>query len=791
MVARLRPIDDPARHPMKTWSLRLALAVLLPLAFFLLLEAGLRIGGFDRDTRFFIPDEQPGFLRTNPRYTELFFPASFGLKPLNFRVKKEKPAGSIRILVIGESAAMGVPEPGFSLSPQMKAYLESVLPDRQIEVLNLGVTAVNSHVIRHLARQAVELHPDLLVIYMGNNEVVGPFGPSSATTLGMPPLPLIRASIALRSTRSGQLLERLIGRAGAVGGKFREWRGMEMFAGHTVGAEDPRMEAVYGNFRSNLESILSVARSHGIRTVLSTVAVNVRDSSPFASLHHPSILAGDVEAWSGYFGKARLAEGREAQDEARDLLRKALEHSPQHADTHFLLARILEREGDANGARLHYLEALQWDALRFRADAEINSIIREVAAEYPEWCRLVDAANLLGADSGSSTNLPGRESFFEHVHLNWMGNYRLAALLASASVDLLGFGEPGGDDRLAWDYCANRIGLTDSGRAMMLMGMDGLASRPPFTGQMNHALDRKRLLSEIAAVNGLLAEPGRLQEDVERVEGALRAQPDDPFLHFHAATLNARIGKTRRALELSKELEQLEPPSPEQAVQRAYLLAELGRKREAEVLLLETAEESPYYFQTYSLLGALWADRSTIDRALSYFSDLVVRMPTSLGARHTYARLLDLSGNSPGAENQWLEILALVPDDEGALAPLVERRMRGGERSQAIRLMQRAFDYNPRSQANNARLVEVFDPVTSPEQSVVYLTALTESGPVGPAVFLQLADVLNRLGRSEESLVALYRARATAGESGQEELSRMIGEAIRAGRNPAPAIPGI
>ena len=158
-----------------------------------------------------------------------------------------------------------------------------------------------------------------------------------------------------------------------------------------------------------------------------------------------------------------------------------------------------------------------------------------------------------------------------------------------------------------------------------------------------------------------------------------------------------------------------------------------------------------------------------------------MRMPESLAARHTYARLLVAKGNGPEAENQWLEILAMVPDDEGALAPLVERRLREGEISQAIRLMEDAFATNPRSAANNSRLVRLFDPAVTPEKCAVYLTALTESGPVPPTVHLQLADVLNRLGRPEESLVALYGARDAAAAAGEADLRQKIEARIHSG----------
>lgn len=175
------------RGSARIWMARLALAVGAPLIAVSALEGGLRLSGFGHSPDLFINDEQPGFYRTNPNYTELFFPASFGQKPQNFRFPKSKPKDSVRIFVIGESAALGVPEEGFAIGPQLRAQLRHEHPGREIEVYNLGITAINSHVVRNVALQALRFEPDLLVIYMGNNEVVGPYGPGSTVAQGAPP----------------------------------------------------------------------------------------------------------------------------------------------------------------------------------------------------------------------------------------------------------------------------------------------------------------------------------------------------------------------------------------------------------------------------------------------------------------------------------------------------------------------------------------------------------------------------------------------------------------------------
>ena len=193
------------------WLSRCLLALAAPLAFALVLEGSLRLSGYGLVTDLFIPDDKPGYLRTNPNFTSAYFPEQFDIYPLNFRIARHKEPGHLRIFVLGESAVKGTPEPGFGFTSLLEAQLRSAYPDKRFEVYNLGIVAINSHVVYQAARQAAALEPDLFVVYMGNNEVVGPYGPGSVNLSNTPPLWMIRASVWLGGTRTGQLMKRLIG----------------------------------------------------------------------------------------------------------------------------------------------------------------------------------------------------------------------------------------------------------------------------------------------------------------------------------------------------------------------------------------------------------------------------------------------------------------------------------------------------------------------------------------------------------------------------------------------------
>ena len=61
----------------------------------------------------------------------------------------------------------------------MAAQLRSLFPNRDVEVVNTAMTSVNSHVVYQVAQTLPSESADVAVILMGNNEVVGPYGPGT------------------------------------------------------------------------------------------------------------------------------------------------------------------------------------------------------------------------------------------------------------------------------------------------------------------------------------------------------------------------------------------------------------------------------------------------------------------------------------------------------------------------------------------------------------------------------------------------------------------------------------
>src|SRR5271165_3070930 len=277
----------------KVWSTRIAAAILIPLGLLVLIEVGLRVFAVGYPTELTHPCTVHGHPAAcyNLFFPAPFFPPGMIKTPQAYAIPADKPQGTFRIFVLGESAAMGDPDPAYAFSRYLEVMLRQRFPKMNFEVVNTGSVAINSHVLLPIAKGLAKQRPDVFIICSGNNEVVGPYGPGTALTSSGINLSVIRSSIFLRSTRVGQLVTKL-------GTQKKEWGGMEMFLDKQLPASSPLMKPTYENFESNLRDTVAAARRSGATVLVSTVATNLKDCGPFASMHREGLSGADLASWS-------------------------------------------------------------------------------------------------------------------------------------------------------------------------------------------------------------------------------------------------------------------------------------------------------------------------------------------------------------------------------------------------------------------------------------------------------------------------------------------------------------
>jgi tetratricopeptide (TPR) repeat protein len=771
--------DRRLRASARVGIFRALLLVVVPAAIFLGLEGGLRLAGFGHSASFLIPDDQPGFYRTNPDFLGLFVPASFELRALNFRLAKKKPANTVRVFVLGESAVQGTPVPVFSFATQLRAQLRARYPGREVEVINAGIVAINSHVIYQIARDLAAFSPDVVVVYMGNNEVVGPYGPGCAYLSEMPPLWLIRLSVFVRSTRTGQLIAALVGKLAAHRKPPVEWGGMSMFVDSAVGGDDPRLEAVYRNLEANLRDIVRVAAGAGAKTILCTVVSNLKDCAPLLSRHRPGLSAPDLAAWQAAFARGRvewlLGEGAEAR---RDLS-EAWRLDPQYADTAFMLGSLELSAGEIAAARRHLMEAEHWDALRFRPDPRINDVIRNVAASHLGEVRLLDAAALLGSDPASTVPPAGRELLCEHVHFNWDGNYQMARWLAEGVETALFGDEPGRPPWLDSPGCAAAVGYTTQGKLTMLRKTAEITRHPPFTNQLTYGEDQSRSAREIGRAEVAANSPEALQRAKAAVEAAIAGDPGNPNLSSIAEELDIELGDTAGALAHAHRVAQLLPLNDLALfADEASLLSQLGRHEEAEKLLQRAATVLGDPDKIAPPHAALYARMKRFDEGRAVLERAIARHPAGGKLRLVRGTLARMAGDKVAAEREFRAILDEDPGNQSALEALVSLLGEQGETAKIESESLAVAEQQTRNQLNNLRVANIFEARGDDAQSARFLLAARRSGLLAAADVLRLARKLYRLRRLEESLLYLAEAKRLSVIEEDPESAESIGQLI-------------
>jgi len=268
----------PEATPRKTlqagrkWLGRLALLTLAPPLTLLLLEGALRLFHYGYPTSFFVPAEpEPGYV-SNEKFAWQFFSKNTNLKPFLFKLADPKPRDTVRICVLGESAAMGTPDPAFSFGRILELGLRDCYPQKHFEVINAAMRGINSYAIRSITKACAAHQVDIFIIYMGNNEIIGLHGPDPFTRSWTQSLTLLRVYQCLRSSKLGQLFDLV-----RLSPLQHEVQDMAYFREHSLPADDPRRLRAYDNFRANLQDMCRIISGSGARTLLCAVPVNLQD----------------------------------------------------------------------------------------------------------------------------------------------------------------------------------------------------------------------------------------------------------------------------------------------------------------------------------------------------------------------------------------------------------------------------------------------------------------------------------------------------------------------------------
>lgn len=347
-------------------------AIALPLVLLAAAEGVVRI--FEHEP-FLIPvPGESDYQTVNPAYAGRYF-RGFIPQPAYNPFLRQKPDEVFRIIALGGSSTAGYPYSFNSGFPErVAAGLRAIYPTRQVEVINLGMTALSSHVLRDFVPHVLRMQPDAVLIYAGHNEYYGAYGAGGVTRSRV----LIRTLFWFKRSVLFRKLERLV----APPVQSNRTMMAQSTTDVTIAFEGPVFRAGVENFETNMTAILGRLEKAGIPTYVGTLVSNLLSQPPLG-----------VDS----FANAAWVSGQE----------------------HWAA-------GDTAAAMAFFVQAKEHDPIRFRAPEAMNQILTRLSERNAAV--LVDMVPQFGPAERDSL-------FTDHLHPTAFGYDRMARFFVSALVE--------------------------------------------------------------------------------------------------------------------------------------------------------------------------------------------------------------------------------------------------------------------------------------------------------------------------------------------------------------------
>jgi len=467
---------------------------------------------------------------------------------------REKAPGTYRIFCLGGSTTFGRPygDPT-SFAGWLRELLPAADPTRRWEVINAGGISYASYRVARLMEELTQYHPDLFIVYSGQNEFL-----EERTYGSLRDLPaIVRSTSALLArTRTWAVMQSGLDRLGLLPGPQQESRTqlsgeVDTILDRSAGPEryhrdDELEKQVLTHYRISLARMVDIARAAGANILFVTPASNLKDCSPFKSQHTDGLDANLQRRSETLLarGKERLA----AADWTGALaaIDEAVAIDPRFAEIHFRRGQALYPLGRYREAMEAFSRARDEDVCPLRALTPMRGIVADVARV--KGAQLVDFVGLLEERSkaGNGHGLPGAEYFLDHVHPTITANRALAVSLVETLVGR-GIVKPGkgwGEGAIA-GVAARVEGRID--RKVHANALANLAKVLLWAGKLE---DAERLALQAIELGGdepkIVAKADKMLIVVARQRGetdkvreyalqGIEADPWDPKINYHYA----------------------------------------------------------------------------------------------------------------------------------------------------------------------------------------------------------------------------------------------------------------
>jgi lysophospholipase L1-like esterase len=360
-----------------------------------------------------------------------------GFRPAE--LSRAKPDGVVRIVGLGDSTAYGLfvgADAAFVALLGKEITASTGLP---VEAVNLGCAGYASDRVLALLPTALALHPDLVVVYVGHNEMlVGSDGPAAGLTpaLRLRAALLARSSLfawldyawtrALRGAESERVREEV---AALEAGQIPTFVPEDVPAARRAAPSSEFRARAAERYRENLRKIAAEGHAGRVPLLFVLPAENLR-WPPGLSFHAPG-FSEEKEFAAALRAAAALREAGK-REQALAEIDRAIALSPEYAAAQFQRGVLLVDLGRTDEARAAFRAAIDRDGVTHRMTSPLEAAFLDaMEREQTPW---VDLREALQSDPSDAVT---RHLFVDHVHPTAAGHEQIARAMQSEALALL------------------------------------------------------------------------------------------------------------------------------------------------------------------------------------------------------------------------------------------------------------------------------------------------------------------------------------------------------------------
>lgn len=612
-------------------------AVIVTLALAGFLEIALSLLHLERYDREFVQRSSfPLYIPGTGPHQGFYVTNKYFWQTMNFqRFRLKKPAGVIRVFVVGGSAAYGWPGTDTdSFTGYLRRALDETTPGR-FEIVNAAGISYGSHRVLDIVRDVVQFEPDLVVVCSGSNEYVEKnILPSMERKGGR----LLVLRNLLSRTATYRAVRLALSRTPVLGTFMRkpleditDIRRTPLVHRGTVGRSPGEDREILANFRTNLATIAGLLGAAKVRGVFCTEPVNFRDWLP-QRVPPRFNGAGEAERWKHLFDEGA---GAVASDpvRAQRILGEVLALTPDDAFVAYLRGQSLLALGRDREARELFAIARERDARPMRALGSFTSALEEAASR--PGMEFLDLAEIFMRESPHG--ITGAELIMDHCHLTPAGHRLVALSLLPVLARVSG-------DGLPLELLAEIIRQDDLPRPK-----DSIQRSLEFTGLgMAHENN------------------GRLAEAEEAYRQALALAPGNPTALVNLGAIFIREGKLEEARDLLLRALASDPISIEACYNLGIVYLRLGDPARAAEQLEQVLRLNSRYPDALVALGDIARERGDWRGAIRRYEGALALGWDSLYTRLELTKAYLGLGEPAAARRELEQAMRFDPSDEEA-----------------------------------------------------------------------------------------------------------------------------